>query len=220
MSDVGSSHSNYSRNYWAFQSSLHRGTHYKIMFVKVLSNKSQYLLNKSQWKEQLSACCLQYLTNDPLYVSSPSPFESTLIIYFSIHSVSTEKKSILLTLAWSFDSIDFVIAFTIVYITPDAASTGNKTNTESQFFASPKTAHDIALANSSRSAALPNATSVEVTDVPMLAPIIIKIACWTVRSPAPTILTIILVDVDELCTITVIRIPAIRPNMGMFNKSW
>ena len=49
------------------------------------------------------------------------------------------------------------------------------------------------------------ATRVEVTEVPMLAPMMSAIACLTVNKSAATIVMMIDVDVEEDCTRTVTR---------------
>ena len=49
----------------------------------------------------------------------------------------------------------------------------------------------------------------------------LKSRTWsTVNNPAPTMLTIIDVEVDELWTKTVIKIPDIKPKIGLFSKNW
>ena len=60
-----------------------------------------------------------------------------------------------------------------------------------------------------------NATIVDVTEVPMLAPMISAIACLTVKSSAATIVMMIEVDVDDDCTSTVTRTPTSMPATGL-----
>ena len=61
------------------------------------------------------------------------------------------------------------------------------------------------------------ATKVLVTEVPMLAPMIIGMAIWTFK-PAPMAATMIEEKVDELCTRTVPKIPIINPITGFVNS--
>ena len=64
------------------------------------------------------------------------------------------------------------------------------------------------------------ATIVLVTEVPMLAPMIMKTALRTESSFAPTRETMMEVVVEEDCTSTVARIPiSMRPETGLSTKS-
>ena len=65
----------------------------------------------------------------------------------------------------------------------------------------------------------PMATMVLVTEVPMLAPMIMKTALRTESSFAPTREMMMEVVVEEDCTSTVARIPIMRPEMGLSTKS-
>lgn len=55
-----------------------------------------------------------------------------------------------------------------------------------------------------------------VTEVPMLAPIMMGMALCTVSCPAPTRPTTMEVLVEEDCTRTVAKIPTIRPQLHSF----
>ena len=77
-------------------------------------------------------------------------------------------------------------------------------------------AAEKALSNSSRLPIWVMATSVLVTEVPILAPISIGTAILSLRPAPPMAATMIEVKVDELCTNTVPRTPIIRPTTGLF----
>ena len=60
----------------------------------------------------------------------------------------------------------------------------------------------------------PSETSLAVTVVPMLAPMTMKMALRTPMASAATIPIMMLVVVDELCTMVVARMPMNRPING------
>jgi len=60
---------------------------------------------------------------------------------------------------------------------------------------------------------------VDVTDVPMLAPMIRGMAWFTSSNSAATIVITIEVEVDEDCTSTVTSTPTIMPAIGLLKTS-
>jgi len=60
---------------------------------------------------------------------------------------------------------------------------------------------------------------VEVTEVPMLAPMMRLIACFTVSSSAATIVMKMEVEVEDDCTSTVTSTPTSMPATGLLKTS-
>merc|ERR1719238_1135894 len=111
------------------------------------------------------------------------------------------------------------------YRYPVAASIGRRTRTERKLNMSWTVAAAKARRNSSRSVDCASATIVEVTDVPMLAPMMSEMACLTVKRSAATMVMTIEVEVEDDWTRTVTRTPTSMPAIGLLKiselrKSW